>query len=93
MYIEYITDQSNWSAPFSLVVVCSLYNLGVVSSIPGRGTWQNFFLQMFLLLPSLVAYFSLTLMHDLYLFMDSCLLIDSFLGFAEDCNKADQLFQ
>ena len=32
-YIECITDQSNWSGPFSLVVVCLFYNLGVVSSM------------------------------------------------------------
>ena len=42
-YIECITDQSNWSGPFSLVAVCSLYNLGVVSSIPSRGARRNFF--------------------------------------------------
>ena len=29
-----------------------------------------------------------------YLFlMDSCLLIDSFIGFSEECNKIDQLLQ
>ena len=41
--MECITDQSNWSGPFSLVVVCSLYNLGVVSSIPGRVLDKIFF--------------------------------------------------
>ena len=30
-YIECITDRSNWSGSFSLVVVCSIYNLGFVS--------------------------------------------------------------
>ena len=42
-YIECITDQSNWPGPFSLVVVCSLYNLGVVSSILSRALDEIFF--------------------------------------------------
>ena len=42
-YKECITDQSNWSGPFSLVVVCLLHNLGIVSLIPGRVLDEIFF--------------------------------------------------
>ena len=40
--IQSIADQSNWYGHFSLVVMCSIYNLGVVSWIPGRGARRNF---------------------------------------------------
>ena len=33
-YLECITDQSDLSGPFSLVTVCSLYNLGVRDRSP-----------------------------------------------------------
>ena len=46
-YIECITDQSNWPGPFSLVVMCSLYNLGVLSSILGLGAQLNFLYRFF----------------------------------------------
>ena len=46
-YIECITDQSNWSGLFSLVVVCSIYNLGVVSWILRWGARRNFLYRFF----------------------------------------------
>ena len=42
-YIECITDQSNWSRPFSQVVVYSLYNLGVVIRSPVGALDEIFF--------------------------------------------------
>lgn len=39
---ECISVQSNWSGPFSQVVVSSLYNLRVVSLIPSLDARQNF---------------------------------------------------
>ena len=46
-YIECIVDQSNWSGLFSLVVVCSINNPGVLSLILSRGTQQNVLYRFF----------------------------------------------
>ena len=48
-YIECITDQNNWSGLFSLVVVWSLYNPGVMRSIPGKGAQPDFLYRCFFL--------------------------------------------
>ena len=43
-YIGCITDQSNWSGPFSLVVMTPIRNPEAVGSNPGRGTRLEVFI-------------------------------------------------
>ena len=43
-YIGRINDQSNWSGPFSLVVMTLDYRSRVLGSIPGRGNRREYFI-------------------------------------------------
>ena len=51
-YTGCIIDQSNWSGPFSLVVMTPIRNPKAVGSVPGRGTRLEIFIYRYISPPT-----------------------------------------